>query len=85
MAGINGLFLGYVMYRGKLVPRLIPTIGLIGAPLILISDTSTVFGGWGQTSLTGFLFGLPIAVWEFSLGCYLTFKGFKATARITAV
>ena len=32
MAGINGLFLGYVMYRGRLVPRIIPTIGLIGAP-----------------------------------------------------
>jgi hypothetical protein len=82
MAGINGLLLGYVMYRGKLVPRFIPTIGLIGAPLILISDTATIFGGWGQTSLTGFFFGLPIAVWEFSLGCYLTFKGFKATKTI---
>ena len=33
--GVNALFLGYVMYRWRLVPRLIPTIGLIGAPLIL--------------------------------------------------
>jgi hypothetical protein len=82
MAGINALFLGYVMYRGKLVPRLIPIIGLIGAPLILISDTSTIFGGWGQTSFAGFLCGLPIAIWEFSLGCYLTFKGFKASKTI---
>ena len=36
MAGINGLFLAYVMYRSRLVPRIIPTIGLIGAPLILV-------------------------------------------------
>ena len=39
IAGINGLFLGYVMYKGRLVPRIIPTIGLIGAPLILMSAT----------------------------------------------
>jgi hypothetical protein len=77
MAGINGLFLGYVMYRGQLVPRFIPTLGLIGAPLILISDTATIFGGWGQTSRTGVFFGLAIGLWELSLGLYLTFRGFK--------
>jgi Domain of unknown function (DUF4386) len=82
ITGINAMFLGYVMYRGRLVPRIIPTIGLIGAPLILISATSTIFGGWGQTSATGALFALPIAVWEFSLGVYLTVKGFK---RVPAV
>jgi hypothetical protein len=77
IAGVNGLLLGYVMYRGRLVPRIIPTIGLIGAPLILISATSTLFGGWDQTSAAGFFCGLPIAIWELSLGLYLTFKGFK--------
>ena len=50
MAGINGLFLGYIMYRSGLVPRIIPTIGLIGAPLILVSATATIFGGWDQVS-----------------------------------
>jgi Domain of unknown function (DUF4386) len=83
IAGVNGLFLGYVMYRGRLVPRIIPTIGLIGAPLILISATSTIFGGWGQTSATGALFAAPIAVWEFSLGVYLTVRGFKRVPAIT--
>ncbi len=48
MAGINGLFLGYAMYRSRLVPRIIPTIGLIGAPLILMSATATIFGGWDR-------------------------------------
>jgi Domain of unknown function (DUF4386) len=83
IAGINGLFLGYVMYRGRLVPRIIPTIGLIGAPLILISATATIFGAWGQTSATGALFAAPIAIWEFSLGVYLTFKGFKRVPAVT--
>jgi hypothetical protein len=77
MAGINALFLGYVMYRSRLVPRIIPTIGLIGAPLILASATGTMFGLWDQVSSAGAALALPIAAWEFSLGVWLTVKGFK--------
>jgi hypothetical protein len=79
IAGVNALFLGYVMYRARLVPRIIPIIGLVGAPLILASSTVTLFGGWGQLSLAGGLCALPIAVWEFSLGLWLTVKGFRTT------
>jgi hypothetical protein len=32
MPGVNALLLGYLMYRSRLVPRIIPIIGLIGAP-----------------------------------------------------
>ena len=86
VVGINALFLGYVMYKGRLVPRVIPMLGLIGAPLILMSATVTMFGGWGQVSTTGALLTLPCALWELSLGIYLTFKGFKTQpARSTAV
>jgi hypothetical protein len=60
-----------------LVPRIIPTIGLIGAPLILASATGTMFGLWDQVSSAGAALALPIAVWEFSLGVWLTVKGFK--------
>jgi hypothetical protein len=77
IAGINALFLGYVMYRSRLVPRIIPTIGLIGAPLILASATGTIFGLWDQVSAAGAALGLPVAAWEFSLGVWLTVKGFK--------
>ncbi|SDJ03633.1 protein of unknown function [Frankineae bacterium MT45] len=79
VAGINGLFLGFVMYRSRLVPRVIPIIGLVGAPLILISATATIFGLWDQLSAAGAAFGFPIAAWELSLGIWLTFKGFRAT------
>jgi Domain of unknown function (DUF4386) len=79
IAGVNGLFLGYVMYRSRLVPRIIPTVGLVGAPLILLSSTVTIFGGWEQLSLAGGLCALPIALWEFSLGVWLTVKGFRPT------
>ncbi|GLZ48298.1 hypothetical protein Acsp06_44830 [Actinomycetospora sp. NBRC 106375] len=82
--GINALFLGYVMYRSRLVPRIIPTVGLVGAPLILLSATVTMLGGWEQVSLAGSLCALPIALWELSLGVWLTVKGFRPTA-ITSV
>jgi hypothetical protein len=82
IAGLNGLFLATVMYRGRLVPRLIPLIGLAGAPLILMSSTVTIFGGWGQTSTAGALCAVPIALWEFSLGVWLTFKGFRPSPVI---
>jgi hypothetical protein len=84
MAGINGMFLAYVMYRSRLVPRIIPTIGLIGAPLSLASSSGTLFGLWDQVSGPGFALGLPIAAWELSLGLWLTFKGFRASA-VTAL
>ncbi|MFL6099062.1 MAG: DUF4386 domain-containing protein [Actinomycetales bacterium] len=78
--GINALFLGYVMYKSGLVPRLIPTVGLIGAPLILISATATIFGVWDQTSSLGALFAFPIAAWELSVGLWMTVKGFRPAA-----
>jgi hypothetical protein len=83
IAGINGLFLASVMYRGRLVPRIIPLLGLVGGPLILASATGTVFGAWDQVSTVGAVLALPIAVWEFSLGVYLTVKGFKPSATVT--
>ena len=40
---MNALLLGYLMYRSGLVPRLIPVLGLIGAPLLIASATATLF------------------------------------------
>jgi hypothetical protein len=80
MPAINALFLATVMYRFRLVPRLIPLMGLIGAPLLFASGLATMFGGHAQDSSTAVLFALPIAAWELSLGLYLTFKGFKRSA-----
>jgi hypothetical protein len=78
--GINALFLGYVMYRSHLVPRIIPIVGLVGAPLIILSATVTMLGGWDQVSIAGGLCALPIALWELSLGVWLTVKGFRPTS-----
>ena len=64
-------------------PRWIPTLGLIGAPLLLTSSMATLFGAWEQVSATAMLLVLPIATWEFSVGIYMTVKGFR-TSQVTA-
>jgi hypothetical protein len=84
---INGLLLGYLMYRSRLVPRALPMIGLIGAVILIASVGAKYFGLYDEVSAWSGLAALPIAVWEFLLGIYLTFKGFKPcriTAEITA-
>jgi hypothetical protein len=84
---MNALLLGTLMYRSRLVPRIIPTMGLIGAPLLITSSIAVLFGVIGQISPWSVIGTLPIALWEFSLGVYLIVKGFKPspiTAGMTA-
>ena len=87
MPCINALLLGSLMYRSRLVPRIIPVMGLIGGPLLIIAVFATLFGQ--HSSLTGLavLPVIPVAAWEFSLGVWLAVKGFKPspiTAEIDA-
>jgi hypothetical protein len=88
MPCINAVLLGTLMYKSRLVPRVIPTIGLIGAPLLITANIATLFGHNEQTSGITMLATIPIAFWELSLGIWMTVKGFKpspVTADITKV
>ena len=87
MAGVNALLLGSLLYRSRLVPRILPLVGLIGAPILFASDIAVMFGLWEQFSLPANLMVIPIFLWELSLGVYLVVKGFKPspiTAGMTA-
>jgi Domain of unknown function (DUF4386) len=77
MPGINALLLGTLLYRSRLVPRIIPVIGLIGAPLLITAVFVTLFGGIEQGSSWAALAALPVAAWELSLGVWLVVKGFQ--------
>jgi hypothetical protein len=80
MPGLNALLLAYVLYRSRLVPRAIPALGLIGAPVFLGSATLSILGLQEPVSVLP-LIALPlIFVWELSLGLWLTFKGFRPAA-----
>jgi hypothetical protein len=85
MPAINALLLGSVLYRSRLVPRIIPALGLIGAPFLICTVIATLFGGFKLGSPE--LAALPVAAWELSLGVWLVVKGFKPfpiTADMTA-
>ena len=87
MPCINALLLGSLMYRSRLVPRIIPIVGLIGAPLLIAGVMATLFAGTGHISSFQAIATLPVAAWEFSLGVWLVVKGFRPcpiTAEMTA-
>jgi Domain of unknown function (DUF4386) len=77
MPAANALLLGTLLYRSRLVPRILPLVGFIGAALLLASDIAVLFGLWDRVSAPSGIAALPIALWEFSLGVYLVVKGFK--------
>src|SRR3954468_6751260 len=78
----NGLILGYMMYRTRLVPRAWTWLGLIGGPLIFLSGTIVMFrGGHPSGGLQG-LCTIPEAAWELFLGVYCTIWGFRSDAPI---
>src|SRR6201985_2550311 len=77
MPCINALLLGTLMYRSRLVPRIIPIVGLIGAPLLIAGVIVTLSAGTGHISALQAIGTLPVAAWEFSLGVWLVVKGFR--------
>jgi hypothetical protein len=85
MPGINALLLGTLMYRSRLVPRIIPVIGLIGAPLLITAVFATLFGGSMPPPAWTGLAAVPVAAWEFSLGVWLVVKGFRPSPITTAM
>ncbi len=82
MACMNALMLASLMYRSRLVPRIIPALGLIGAPLYMSAQIGIILGINDQLSAWSAI-GLPgIFLWELSLGLWMTFKGFNRSAPL---
>jgi hypothetical protein len=76
----NGLLLGYLMWRSRLVPRPMAVLGLIGGPLILISGTAVLFGAIGAGSVWQLVATIPEFFWELALGIWLLVKGANPAA-----
>jgi hypothetical protein len=83
MPGINALLLGSLMYRSRLVPRVIPVIGLIGAPFLICTVIVTLFGGMKLGSPQ--FAAVPVGAWELSLGVWLVVKGFRPSPITAAI
>lgn len=72
---VNALCLAPPLLRARLVPRAIPLVGLVGAPLLLASAGLTLLGRLDQVSTLAGALALPIAAWEISLGLWLLICG----------
>jgi hypothetical protein len=81
MPAVNDLLLGSLLYQSRLVPRIMPLLGLIGAPFLIANTIVVMFGiTSGPIYLLTGIGVLPIALFEFSLGVWLTVKGFDPSA-----
>ena len=84
MPAVNDLLLGFLLYQSRLVPRVLPLIAFIGAPLLLVSSTRRVVRPLGPNVHGTALAALPVAIFEFSLGVYLVVKGFKPSPILSS-
>jgi len=75
----NGLLLGYLMYRSRLVPRGMVWLGLVGGPLLCLSGAAVLLGLIDAGSPWQLVATIPEFFWELSLGVYLIIKGFKSS------
>jgi Domain of unknown function (DUF4386) len=73
----NGLILGYLMYRSRLVPRRMAMLGIVGGPVLLAAGMAVLFGVVEPGGTVQSLATIPEFVWELWLGIYLTVKGFR--------
>lgn len=80
MPAINDLLLGVLLYKSRLVPRGISLIGIIGAFPLLAGYVAVMFNTTAQHSSLAGASALLVALFEFTLGIWLTFKGFNSKA-----
>jgi hypothetical protein len=80
MPAVNDVLLGYLLYRSRLVPRGLCLLGILGAIPLVASYLAVLFGLIGQHAPLAGLAALPVALFEFSLGVWLTVKGFNPSA-----
>lgn len=79
----NGILLGYLMWRSRLLPRPMVLIGLVGGPLALFAGIGVLSGVWGMDSTVPVSMTAPEAIWELSLSLWLLLKGFRPSPILT--
>lgn len=77
MPAINDLLLGLLLYKSRLVPRALSSIGIFGAFPLLIGYVIVMFNGAPQHGKLAGVAGVFVAIFELSLGLWLVFKGFN--------
>lgn len=78
----NGLILGWMMWKTRLVPRALSILGLIGGPALLAAGAAVIFGVIEAGGTTQMIATIPEFFWELSLGIWLLVKGFDRNALV---
>jgi hypothetical protein len=79
----NGVLLGYLMWRSRLLPRPMVMIGVIGGPLAILAGIGVLLGAWDSTSGLPVALTAPEAIWELSLSVWLLVGGFRPSPILT--
>ena len=82
MASFNALMFGTLLYRSRLVPRAIPALGIVGAPIFITFIVGTILGVTGPGTAFQAIAVAPFFIWELVVGLWMTFKGFDPSAPI---
>jgi hypothetical protein len=80
MPAICDLLLGFLLYRSQLVPRALALIGIVGGPLLIIGYLAVMLGFIRQHDPLAGMSAIGVALFEFSLGLWLVWKGFDSAA-----
>lgn len=81
----NGMLLGWMMYRSRMVPRPLAWIGLVAGPVLLAASTGILFGVLDKGDALYALGVAPEFVWELALGIYLTATGGRVAQLVDTV
>ncbi|MBK8085430.1 MAG: DUF4386 domain-containing protein [Devosia sp.] len=76
----NGIILGYMMWKTRLLPRFISILGLIGGPALLAGSAGVMLGYFEFGSTIHGLTVAPEFLWELTLGIWLLVRGFTPSA-----
>lgn len=76
----NGIILGYMMWKTRLLPRFLSILGLIGGPALLAASTGVLLGFFEVGSPIHGVAVMPEFLWELLLGIWLLVRGFNPAA-----
>ncbi len=76
----NGIILGYMMWKTRLLPRFLSILGLVGGPALLAGSAGVMLGYFEFGSTVHSLSVAPEFFWELLLGIWLLVRGFNPTA-----
>ncbi len=82
MAAFNALMFGTMLFRTRLVPRAIPALGMLGAPLFITFIVASMLGLTGPYTIWQGIAVAPFFIWELVVGLWMTFKGFNSSSSV---